>query len=174
MTRSIKTNNRTKFDTDAIVRLLRGALRATSTGRSTRYVSVDIGWTRKPSSWAGVVWTRAGGGRRDLNVRFSLRNEDHTAADVHALAGQTMEALDTPATGMPPIPFWQRDTRWVDDLTLTRKQARTSTPAERSAEREAHARKMLARAQADAQRVQARVERWSEKVRYYDRKQEAR
>lgn len=173
MTKLITTNNRTRFETCDIVRLLRGSLRATKTGRDTRYVTIDVGYTRHSSSSAGACWTVTGIGKRDLLLRLRLRNEDHTAADVHALAGRIMQALDTSPGKESMIPFWQRDTRWADDCSLKLKVVVTKTPQERSADREAHARRMLARAQADVQRAQARVDKWLPKVRYYDRKKEA-
>lgn len=173
MTLKITTDNKTRFATDDVVRLLRGALRATKNGRSTRYVLVAVGYTRKATSWSSVRWKPCEGGKRDLLISFSLLNQDHAPPELHALAGLVMEALTTAPGKVPSIPSWQRDTRWADDCTLKVCVPVTRTPQQRAFDREAHARRMLARAQADVERAQRRVDNWLPKVRYYDRKKEA-
>ena len=68
-------------------------------------------------------------------------------------------------------PWWQVDTLWADGMRIRLKaEKKKPTSSERVAAREAHVRRMLARAEADEARASARVKRWAKKVRYYDNK----
>lgn len=70
--------------------------------------------------------------------------------------------------------WWRQDTRWSDQLKMREKPIKPKlTTAQRVSQREAHARKMLLRAERDEARASVRVAKWAAKVKYYD-KQEAK
>lgn len=103
------------------------------------------------------------------------------AADVNALAGQLVVGITAEEDFFSgrdkkddhdPLPWWRHDLTWVDGMVVKRIDPKPPlTIADRVKKREEHCRNMLARAEADAERALARVEKWTRKVKYYDRKE---
>ncbi len=172
-------SNTTRYRSSDIFEMVRGALRASKATAASCNIAVRYSRTGEPQAEAKVSYiagpkspvTR----ERKREARWTIKLAilaDMDLASKHALAGKLMAAIGKQRFPLKQFIDWQQPTNWCDDLPLGQHQKATMTPAERASEREAHARKMLARAEADRDRAQARVDKWAVKVKYYDRKQE--
>jgi hypothetical protein len=106
-----------------------------------------------------------------IRVGLPRRTGELPAEEVGALAMLLAKEI-----GLHPVTvWWQLDARWSADHTIRVKSDKPKpTTAERVQAREDNARKMLSRAEADADRALARCERWRGKVKYYEAKERRR
>lgn len=171
-----------------VLAIVRGAFRALKLSQSGGWdVAIHTSRSNEADLVAKVVarWRPPHKAQADawytLDIRLQRARMDQSS--VTAFAGHLMEALDKLNKGVViendvvvrasnnRKPWWQHDARWSDGMEVRLQPIKPKlTTAERVAGREDHARKMLARAERDAAKAQARVDRWQAKTSYYDRK----
>lgn len=106
-----------------------------------------------------------------IRIGLPRRTGELPAEEVGALAMLLAKEIGL----HPTTVWWQLDARWSADHAIRVVDDKPKpTTAERVQAREDHARKMLARAEVDADRALARCERWRGKVKYYEAKERRR
>ena len=165
--------NETAYDTRDLTKLIGGAFTATKRKQTGGY-QVRVYYSRTKTAHGclravdGFRWQ--GKPRSHWVIELAI-TRNANAAELNHYAGILMSLLSKVANSQA---WWQHDTRWSDAMQLRLVPMKPQpTMAERVSQRAQHAGKMLERAERDLARANARVIKWSAKVKYYD-KQEAK
>lgn len=186
-------DNESDYEVDDLIRLVRGVFSAERLTQKAGWV-LHVKKTRSDNNPVTVqvckvrcgAWTTRAriqgathsGGSKPVRYGICIglpTSDKHLDGDslapalINQLVGQLMVEMNS--VYEKGTPWWVMNTLWADGLLLRKKPGKPKlTTDERVLAREAHARKMLERAEADADRALARVEKWQRKVTYYDKK----
>jgi len=165
--------NQTAYDTRDLTKLIGGAFTASKRKQTGGY-QVRVYYSRTSEAHGRLATLHhfrwEGKPRNHWLIELAV-TKNAKSADINHYAGILMSLLSKLANSQS---WWQHDTRWSDDMRLESVPPKPKpTMAERVSQRAVHAGKMLERAERDLARANARVIKWSAKVKYYD-KQEAK